>query len=259
MQKMSNIMRICGTTLLSALNASALRISTLRTSTLSVVGFSAIGISAFGFSSQVLAEEFSSHNAHQHGVATLTLAQEGLMLEVMLDSPMVNLLGFEHVPANASELAQLKNMQRWLAAGDWLLLPETAGCQLRDSSLTGLPDAGAVDSVLAQKTTNAEHQQAKNQQHHHEHHDTQQSTQQSTQKSAADPKHQHEGSAADHFDLQLTQSFVCAKPAALQQIEVQLFQRAQALEKLEVQFVHSGGQGAESLRKGNSKLSWQGQ
>jgi len=216
MPKMSNIMRICGTTLLPA----------LRISALSVVGFSAIGISTVGFSCQVQADEFSSHNAHQHGVATLTLAQEGPMLEAMLDSPMVNLLGFEHVPANASELAQLKNMQQWLAAGDWLLLPEAAGCRLRDTSLTGVPDESAVDGALAQNTTNAEHQQSHNQQHHHEHHDTQQSAQQSAQKSAAEPKHQHEGSGAEHFDLQLTQSFVCENPAALQQIEVQLFQRA---------------------------------
>lgn len=240
MQKMSNIMRICGTTLLSA----------LRISTLGVVG-----ISTIGFSSQVQAEEFSSHNAHQHGVATLTLAQEGQMLDVMLDSPMVNLLGFEHVPANASEQQQLKNMQQWLAAGDWLLLPEAAGCRLRDSSLIGLPDASAVDSALAQQTANAEHQHAQNQQHHHEHRDTQKSG----YNSAPDQKHQHKGSGAEHFDLQLTQSFVCEKPAALQQIDVQLFQRAAELEKLEVQFVHSGGQGADSLRKGNSKLSWQGQ
>lgn len=40
----------------------------------------------------------AAHEAHVHGVATLSLAQDGNKLLLEFDSPLDNLLGFEHVP-----------------------------------------------------------------------------------------------------------------------------------------------------------------
>ena len=58
------------------------------------------------FSLNIKAETNEEHNinhaAHIHGLATLTLAIENNVLEIQLESPAINLIGFEH-QANSSE------------------------------------------------------------------------------------------------------------------------------------------------------------
>src|SRR3954469_21515167 len=42
-------------------------------------------------------------HAHEHGVARLDVAVEGTKIMVMLDTPLDNLVGFEHEPRNDAE------------------------------------------------------------------------------------------------------------------------------------------------------------
>ncbi|MEW8508139.1 MAG: DUF2796 domain-containing protein [Candidatus Thiodiazotropha sp.] len=47
--------------------------------------------------------EHEQHEAHVHGEAQLLLAIEGDDLEIELHSPAMNIVGFEHRPANAAQ------------------------------------------------------------------------------------------------------------------------------------------------------------
>jgi len=69
------------------------------------------------------------HAAHTHGTADLTLVQEGEVLNIALDSPLDNLVGFEHAPANATQHAALADAGKRLAdVASVVTLPAEAGC-----------------------------------------------------------------------------------------------------------------------------------
>lgn len=210
---------------------------------------------------QLQADEFTSQGAHQHGVATLTLAQEGQALDVMLDSPLVNLVGFEHAPTNLSEQQLLNDTATWLRSGGWLWLPAVAGCKLSETELTGLP---ALDEALPLTSDAAaqapDHKHQHDHQHKHQHDDKHKHDHKHDHKQEVQPAQSSaEAKSHEHADLQLTQRFICQTPAALEQIGVQLFSRAVALETVNTQFVHAGGQGAVTLSAESTRLRWQGQ
>lgn len=75
------------------------------------------------------------HAAHTHGEARLTFAADQQQVELMLESPVVNLLGFEHAPATAAEQQAWQKSQALLASGQWLQLPAAAKCQLQSQQL----------------------------------------------------------------------------------------------------------------------------
>lgn len=76
-----------------------------------------------------------AHGSHVHGEAQLTLATDGDLLEIMLESPAANLLGFEHIPATAAEQQVWQQQQSMLKSGQWLQLPAAAQCVLRQQQL----------------------------------------------------------------------------------------------------------------------------
>ncbi|MBF7730896.1 DUF2796 domain-containing protein [Pseudomonas sp. N040] len=51
--------------------------------------------------------QHGSLDKHQHGVASLNLALDGNTLEIELESPAMNILGFEHAPSSPADLASV--------------------------------------------------------------------------------------------------------------------------------------------------------
>jgi len=76
-----------------------------------------------------------SHGAHVHGQAQLTLAAEAQQLEVMLVSPVVNFIGFEYQPKTDAEQDVWQKSRTLLQSGQWLQLPATAKCELKQQQL----------------------------------------------------------------------------------------------------------------------------
>ncbi|TBV11496.1 DUF2796 domain-containing protein [Stutzerimonas kirkiae] len=80
--------------------------------------------------------DHDSLGTHEHGVATLDIALEGERLDIALNSPAINLIGFEHQPGNDSERATLAQARQQLLAPDRLFaLPQQAGCTLTTQRL----------------------------------------------------------------------------------------------------------------------------
>lgn len=74
--------------------------------------------------------------AHVHGVASLQVAVDGSSLSLNLSSPLVNLLGFEHLPHTDKQKAAVAEMARKLRQADKLFAPtSTAGCKLKSGKL----------------------------------------------------------------------------------------------------------------------------
>lgn len=59
--------------------------------------------------------EAASLDAHEHGAAQLNALLEGQRLELELESPAMNLVGFEHAPGSAAERAKVAAVRSQLA------------------------------------------------------------------------------------------------------------------------------------------------
>ncbi|MBB6342498.1 hypothetical protein HNP49_002680 [Pseudomonas fluvialis] len=81
-------------------------------------------------------DEHASLDAHEHGSASLNIALEGNSLELELDSPAMNLLGFEHAAHSTADRAKLASVKRLLEQPQQLFtLPAAANCQITSSEL----------------------------------------------------------------------------------------------------------------------------
>jgi hypothetical protein len=63
---------------------------------------------------------------HVHGVATLTVAVDGSTLTLALESPLDNLLGFEHLPRTEKERGAVREMAERLNRAESLFAPSPA-------------------------------------------------------------------------------------------------------------------------------------
>ncbi|MBD9415770.1 DUF2796 domain-containing protein [Pseudomonas sp. PDM16] len=81
-------------------------------------------------------EEHGSLGAHEHGVASLNVALDGQTLEIQLESPAMNLLGFEHAAKNDADKAKVASTRKHLEQPQALFaLPIEAKCALQESEL----------------------------------------------------------------------------------------------------------------------------
>ncbi|MDR2452140.1 MAG: DUF2796 domain-containing protein [Candidatus Accumulibacter sp.] len=188
------------------------------------MAFCACGLLGACCAPLVLAQE---HAAHVHGEARLDVAQEGNTLSLQLESPLDNLLGFEHAPKNAAEEAQAKRMSETLRAADRLFAPTPAAdCALESVTL----ESSALTPELLGET-----------EHEHEH--------------AKEHGDAHEGEEG-HADLDALWQFRCARPEALRAVEIRMFDSFPGLRALKVQTATPGGQRGATLTPEKRTLTW---
>tara|TARA_R110000751_G_scaffold98775_3_gene191991 strand:+ start:5638 stop:6243 length:606 start_codon:yes stop_codon:yes gene_type:complete len=164
-------------------------------------------------------QEHASRMNHEHGVASLNLAIEGNQVSIDLDSPAVNLLGFEHAASQPEDIAKVAAVQAQLHHAEQLFqFPADAGCTLASADL---------DSPLF-----AEHEHEEPA--HEDEHET------------AEHEHEHEEHNHPQADIEAQFIFNCAQPAALSSLQLPLFSVFPGLQRLNLQAITPNGQlGAE--------------
>lgn len=159
------------------------------------------GVVALVFAMPALAQ----HAPHAHGVAELRVAADGPRLQVELDSPLDNLVGFEHAPKNAREREALAKAEEKLRDfGALFTLPPAAGCELQAMELVS-PFSG--DSAASGKAAKGA-----------------------------------------HADLHAAYTLECAKPQALDAMEVKLGEAFPRIRSIRAEKATPSGQGAVTLR-----------
>lgn len=154
--------------------------------------------------------------AHQHGIAALSVAVDGDRLELELDGPLDSLLGFERAPRDARETDAVRALAATLRSGrTWRPTP-AAQCRLESVRLASdaLPAALLGEPEAASRRAPAD----------------------------------------DHADLLASYRWRCAAPAALKDLDVQLFAAFPRLRRLDVQIVGPRGQSAVVLQPGRSRV-----
>ncbi|MBV4483780.1 DUF2796 domain-containing protein [Pseudomonas khavaziana] len=159
--------------------------------------------------------EHGSLGAHEHGVARLNAVLDGQALELELDSPAMNLVGFEHAATSAADKAKVaaarKQLENPLALFN---LPKAAGCKVSSQEL---------NSPLFGDKPEAEHD------------DDDHAT---DGKGAAAHEHHH-----DHSEIHAHYQFTCATPTALGNLDLsQVFKTFPATTKIQVQLIGPSGQ-----------------
>uniref|UniRef100_UPI0035637724 ZrgA family zinc uptake protein n=1 Tax=Neptunomonas sp. TaxID=1971898 RepID=UPI0035637724 len=176
-------------------------------------------LSSFMLTSLVHAGE-----AHEHGVVTIDAVVEEKLLDVMLITPAVNVVGFEHTPETEAQKAEVLQAINSLKQGYQIIqLPRAALCLLKEADVT--------QSLLeSQHEHEEEHAHAHEEEHEHE------------------EKHAHEHEEEDgHADIRVHYQFVCAKPEQLTQITVGLFDQFPVVESVRYQMVSQAGQTGGTL------------
>ena len=163
--------------------------------------------------------EHGSLGAHEHGVGRLNAVLDGQALELELDSPAMNLVGFEHLATSAADKAKVaaarKQLENPLALFN---LPKAAGCVISSQEL---------NSPLFGEKPEADHDD--------DDHDD----------DAKDGAHEHHH---DHSEIHAHYQFTCATPTALGNLDLtQVFKTFPATQKIQVQLIGpSGQQGVEA-------------
>ncbi|PQZ90120.1 MULTISPECIES: DUF2796 domain-containing protein [Pseudomonas] len=157
--------------------------------------------------------EHGSLGAHEHGVGRLNAVLDGKALELELDSPAMNLVGFEHTATTDADKAKVaaarKQLENPLALFN---LPKAAGCVV--SSLE-------LNSPLFGDKPEADHDDDDD-------HD------------AKDGAHEHHH---DHSEIHAHYQFTCATPTALSNLDLtQVFKTFPATQKIQVQLIGPSGQ-----------------
>lgn len=171
------------------------------------------------YSSQSAAEEFEheEHAAHVHGEAELLIALEGNTLEIEFLSPAMNIVGFEHQPANQvqsdaieSALVTMKDHSRMFS------FPAAAQCS---------PVSLEVVSPFVERD---EHTHADEDTHHHE--------------------------EETHGDFSAHYRFHCARMSRLDSIVIGIFKQFPGTGIIKVQSISNRGQQSMELNPEHNTL-----
>ena len=157
--------------------------------------------------------EHASLGAHEHGVGRLNAVLDGQALELELDSPAMNLVGFEHVASTPADKAKVAAVRKQLENPQALFnLPKGAACVVSSQELNS-PLFG--DKPEADHDDDDDHDHdAKGGEHHH-----------------------------DHSEIHAHYQFTCATPTALSNLDLsQVFKTFPATQKIQVQLIGPSGQ-----------------
>ncbi|PRA24787.1 DUF2796 domain-containing protein [Pseudomonas poae] len=158
--------------------------------------------------------EHGSLGAHEHGVGRLNAVLDGQSLELELDSPAMNLVGFEHAATTDADKAKVAAARKQLENPTALFnLPKAAGCVVSSQ---------ALKSPLFGDKPEADHDDDDDHDHDHD----------------AKGEHHH-----DHSEIHAHYQFTCSTPTALSNLDLtQVFKTFPATQKIQVQLIGPSGQ-----------------
>lgn len=165
--------------------------------------------------------EHGSLAAHEHGVGRLNAALDGQTLDLELESPAMNLVGFEHAATTDADKAKVAAARAQLEKPLTLFnLPKAAGCVVATQKLES-PLFGDKPHADDDHDEDGHDKDAKGEHHH------------------------------DHSEIHAHYHFTCSAPGALQSLDLtNIFNTFPATQKIQVQLIGpSGQQGVEVTAK----------
>jgi hypothetical protein len=171
--------------------------------------------------------------AHEHGRGTLNIAVEGSKMILELETPGMDIVGFEHAAKSRRDLEAVKKAKAQLMAPLSLFkLPAAAGCRVTDASVEveiGEHDHGAEKELNAAEGPEGGKGSEKN-----------------------EPK------SAGHTEFHGQYTIECRSAAAVTTIEFGYFLAFAGAEKLDVNVITAKGQGKFEVARANPRIDLAG-
>lgn len=196
-----------------------------------------------------LATAAKVHDVHTHGEANLTLAYEGRALEVQLEAPAMNMLGFEHQPKTEEQLAVVQSTKVMLSSPTNVMSIQGASC--------------VADHVDVEIHGPAGHDSISTQAHEHDDGGYDYDYDYDYEKAGEDHAHHkadeghdghHEERNTSHSEVVATYQFSCAENEKINSILVSLFEAFPNIESINVNWVTGTQQGQTTLRPTDSTI-----
>jgi len=179
-----------------------------------------------------------SAESHTHGDAELAVVLEGNVVTIELDTPLYNLLGFEHAPKTEAQKTTASRAEKNLGQGKGLFsFNQGAGCEL----ISNIQDI----HLFEHESREDEHDDHDDE--HDDHHDE-------------DHHEEHSEDAHDdetHKDVILQYEFQCQKPSSLSNVSVNLFEFFSELSEIDVTYLGPSTQRQVKMTQDNSQMDMQ--
>jgi hypothetical protein len=173
--------------------------------------------------------EHASLGAHEHGTARLNAALDDETLELELDSPAMNLVGFEHPATSDADKTTVSNVRHLLEHPLTLFaVPASAKCIVAKQTLNSPLFGDKPDADEHDHDEDADEDAVDGAEHHH-----------------------------DHSEIHARYQFQCDNAAALKTLDLtQLFKTFPATHKVQVQLIAPNGQEGVDATPDNSVLTY---
>lgn len=181
-----------------------------------------------------------SADAHTHGDAELAIVFENNMLTIELDTPVYNILGFEHAPETDIQKAAFKKAELDLGRGDTLF---TLNNQANCTSLSNDVTVALFDTDMHDEESHDEKDD-----HHHEHKETHDKDEHQ------DEAHADEHDEDKHTDVVLSYEFKCQNPEKLSNLRINLFEFFEKLSEIDATILGPSTQKQVTLTRNQSQL-----
>ncbi len=188
-------------------------------------------------SASSMAELERQHGAHVHGEASGTLALDGSQLQLELEIPGMNLVGFEHPPRSDQQAQRLAATLARLNDGAWLQADQRADCRIE--RIDALGRGFNTDQAQTSESHRHDEESPHSHRHHHGHdhdHDHKHNHEQShgddhhhrdhkhDNGHNRDADHQHDDNHRhDHAEFHIVATLTCARPERLGWLDLDLF------------------------------------
>ena len=167
-----------------------------------------------------------AHKAHEHGAAKVNIAVDGSQVNIALESPLDNLLPFEHSPVTLEQRKQVKDMAIRMHRETLFQLTPAAECRLEKVTLASeVFDAALLDPNISLDPDRADDEKG-------------------------------QSSKEGHGDLDAEFFFVCGKPENLNSVGILLFSAWPKMERIRVQAITPRGQRSASLTPRRNQMKW---
>ncbi|TCS41045.1 ZrgA family zinc uptake protein [Reinekea marinisedimentorum] len=189
------------------------------------------------------AETERQHGAHEHGAAKLLIAQEGEHVEVILETPAYNVIGFEHMPSTDEQLEVAHHARHELSEEGLKLvqLSKSAKCEL---------EAVEIESEIMDYVRAHFHDE----EHGHEHEEHGDHEAHADHEDHDDHDHDHEGSV--HSEIHVHWAFHCDNVAKLKDVDVKLFEAFPNFADIDVEYLVGDSSGMAEANPKQTKVKF---
>ena len=186
-------------------------------------------------------------DSHEHGHGTLNIAVEGKKLEMELEIPGADIVGFEHKAKSKQDKEAIKNAKKLLAKPlSLFVMPKDAKCEVVKAKvhLTGEDKKHDHHDHHKNKHKGHDHGHKKHKAHSHDH---------GHKKKHKDHKHE-----ANHNEFHAEYEMKCADIKKIKSIQFDFFKTFKGSEELDVTIISGKGQKRFEVERKETKLDTTG-